>query len=185
MPILDAPAWQLRSREKQEYSGNPRAHHTADSCTSADNHNITDLTPPLTPAASYDGYGRSAMKQSLHFYDYLRAAYPYHPPWNSDSSTVTIPLNKGDIVLVHSVHSNGWADGTLLDSGRRGWLPTNHCEAFDPESLRDLMRATTTLWDAVKDCCEDRYASLNSRELMRGVIAGVRCFLVRWPALPQ
>ena len=137
-----------------------------------------EMTPPLTPAVSNEDFSPVTIPQSLHFFDYLRAAYPFHPSSDLDPSTVTLPLNQGDIVLVHSIHSNGWADGTLLDSGRRGWLPTNYCEPFDPEQLRNLLKGTTTLWDAVKDCCDGLSTLINVQDLMRGVIAGVRYLLV-------
>ena len=140
--------------------------------------NVGEMTPPLTPAVSNEELNPAAIAQSLHFYDYLRATYPFHPSYDLDPSTVTLPLNEGDVILIHSVHPNGWADGTLLDSGRRGWLPTNYCDPFDPEPLRNLMRATTTLWDAVKDCCDGLSTLLNTQDLMRGVIAGVRHLLV-------
>ena len=151
---------------------------TTVSCTTVCDFQTAEMTPPLTPAASCDSFQPSVVAQSLHFYDYLRATYSYHPPCDFDLSTVTLPLNRGDIILVHSVHSNGWADGTLLDSGRRGWLPTNYCQPFDPDQLRNLMRATTSFWDSFKDCAEGQSAAPNSQELVRGVIAGVRCFLV-------
>src|SRR3954451_22444822 len=64
----------------------------------------------------------------LRFQNFLRASYPFQPQDQFSSSSVTIPLSAGDIVLVHSIHTNGWADGTKLETGDRGWLPTNYCE---------------------------------------------------------
>ncbi|KAI5809511.1 ras guanine nucleotide exchange factor domain-containing protein [Peziza echinospora] len=81
---------------------------------------------------------------------FLRAFFPFHPTLNPSSNTVTLPLNIGDLILVHSVHTNGWADGTMLSSGARGWLPTNYCEGYDLEQIRPLLRACLSLFDQCK-----------------------------------
>lgn len=65
------------------------------------------------------------------FHSYLRAFYPFHLAGSASPSTVTLPLNQGDMNLVHSIPTDGWADGTLLNTGERGWIPTNYCEAYD------------------------------------------------------
>ena len=91
---------------------------------------------------------------------------------------MTLPLNQGDIILIHSVHTNGWADGTLLDSGHRGWLPTNFCEGYEPEPLRNLLMALTHFWDIVKACGEHNFNPFSNQDYTRGLIAGVRNLLV-------
>src|SRR4029077_8524447 len=83
------------------------------------------MTPPLTPFEKGDEMGDRADPGRAVFHNYLRAFYPFHPSGAVSPSTVTLPLDQGDIILVHSVHINGWADGTLLETGDRGWLPTN------------------------------------------------------------
>lgn len=137
------------------------------------------ITPPLTPCdteqntfMSRDDFGRSD------FHTYLRAFYPYHPSGDDNSSTVTLPLNSGDIILVHSVHTNGWADGTLLVSGARGWLPTNYCEPYDGESIRILLKALTSFWDLVRGSANGRLEVFGRQDYVRGLIAGVRYLLV-------
>ena len=136
------------------------------------------MTPPRTP----DGSRKSAESQiessQAAFHTYLRAFYPYHPTCDETTSTVTLPLNQGDIILVHSVHTNGWADGTLLISGARGWLPTNYCEAYDPVQIQNLMKALTNFWDLVRGRSSEHLVALGSQDYMRGLVAGVRFLLV-------
>jgi hypothetical protein len=137
------------------------------------------MTPPLTPAASSEDLNPTS--ESSQFPNYLRAVYPFHPPCDYGTSTVTLPLNQGDIILIHSVHSNGWADGTLLDSAHRGWLPTNYCEEYNVEPVRTLLSALTNFWDSASDNSDGTVAIIHSQNLMRGLIAGVRYLLVRMP----
>ena len=114
----------------------------------------------------------------MKFNNYLRAFYPFHPVYDSSSPTVTLPLNEGDIILIHTVHVNGWADGTLLGSGHRGWLPTNYCEAYDPEPIRNLMTALTNFYDVIKGGAAGCVAPFYNQDYTRGLIAGVRYLLV-------
>lgn len=135
-------------------------------------------TPPLTPQDLEAIFG-----QHTEFQTYLRAFYPYHPTCDDSSSTVTLPLNSGDVIFVHSVHTNGWADGTLLTSGARGWLPTNYCEPYDSEQknepIRSLLRALTVIWDLVKGSSIGGLRVFHNSDYVRGLVAGVRCLLVR------
>lgn len=114
---------------------------------------------------------------------YLRAAYDYNPD-SSDSgaasgtNSVTVPLRKGDVILVHLTHSNGWADGTILTNGARGWLPTNFCEAYDHSYLRNLLHALTQLWDSLRPGEANHSWADGRQDHVQGLIAGVRCFLV-------
>ncbi|OOF97757.1 hypothetical protein ASPCADRAFT_205014 [Aspergillus carbonarius ITEM 5010] len=119
------------------------------------------------------------------FHNYLRAFYPYHPSGNVSPSTVTLPLDQGDIVLVHSVHTNGWADGTLLDTGARGWLPTNYCEAYDQQPMRPLLKALTDFWDIIRGGCGFPLNDAGNQDLVRGLIAGVRYLLQKSECLTR
>lgn len=136
------------------------------------------FTPPLTPQGSEeDLQGRRASSHPA-FQTYLRAFYSFHPTCDETSSTVTLPLNHGDIILVHSVHVSGWADGTLLSSGARGWLPTNYCEAYDNDHARVLLKALTSFWDMAKGSSTHGLQALANQDYVRGLVAGVRCLLV-------
>ena len=136
------------------------------------------FTPPPTPYSSQQPTTEQGQPQST-FHNFLRAFYPFHPSDSLSPSTVTLPLNAGDIVFVHSVHTNGWADGTLLETGDRGWLPTNYCEAYEFIPMRPLLKALTEFWDAIR--CGSRTSSevFNNQDYMRGLIAGVRYLLER------
>ena len=137
----------------------------------------SQISPPLTPTISSEAMTPSMAPQPV-FHNYLRAFYPFHPAGNVSPSTVTLPLDQGDIILVHSVHTNGWADGTLLDSGNRGWLPTNYCEAYDQLPMRPLLKALTDFWDIIRGGCGSSLKDFGNQDLMRGPIAGVRFLLV-------
>ncbi|RAH84102.1 ras guanine-nucleotide exchange protein [Aspergillus japonicus CBS 114.51] len=141
-----------------------------------------EMSPPLTP---YNGGDDSSEKPRNVFHNYLRAFYPYHPSGNVSPSTVTLPLDQGDIILVHSVHTNGWADGTLLDTGARGWLPTNYCEAYDQQQMRPLLKALTDFWDIIRGGCRLAVNETGNQDLVRGLIAGVRYLLQKSECLTR
>ncbi|CZT09224.1 hypothetical protein WAI453_005667 [Rhynchosporium graminicola] len=132
------------------------------------------MTPPATPNGSQEDLNRHMEPV---FHPFLRAFYPFHPTYAVSDTTVTLPLNEGDVVLVHSIHTNGWADGTLLVSGARGWLPTNYCEAYDPDSLRNLLKALLNFWDLMRSGIISDSEVFGNQEFMRGIIAGVRYLL--------
>ena len=134
------------------------------------------MTPPLTPRDP-----EASFEKHCDFQTYLRAFYPYHPTWDDKSSTVTLPLNIGDVILVHSIHTNGWADGTLLTSGARGWLPTNYCEGYGSGPIRNLMKALTVFWDLVQGSNLGGLVVFRNSDYVRCLVAGVRCLLVRFP----
>lgn len=142
------------------------------------NNGQSEITPPLTPSGTREVNMEQAEAPRVVFHNYLRAFYPFHPAGNVSPSTVTLPLDQGDIILVHSVHTNGWADGTLLDSGNRGWLPTNYCEAYDQLPMRPLLKALTDFWDIIRGGCGSSLKDFGNQDLMRGPIAGVRFLLV-------
>ena len=143
--------------------------------------NHLQISPPLTPRESRDLMpGRNEPETTFH--NYLRAFYHFHPAStvssSTDESSITVPLNQGDVILVHSIHPNGWADGTLLVSGARGWLPTNYCEGYDHSFIRSLLTALTHLWDLVRSGERDNLVVFTRQDYVRGMIAGVRYFLV-------
>ncbi|EFQ98828.1 cell division control protein 25 [Nannizzia gypsea CBS 118893] len=143
------------------------------------------MTPPLTPHSSREEMvDRSDQGRSL-FHNYLRAFYPFHPDGPVSSSTVTLPLDQGDVILVHSVHTNGWADGTLLETGARGWLPTNYCEAYDPQQMHPLLKALMDFWDVIRGGNGSTLHQFSNQDYMRGMIAGVRFLLEKSECLTR
>ncbi|KAL4937068.1 hypothetical protein BDV06DRAFT_80604 [Aspergillus oleicola] len=143
------------------------------------------ITPPTTPHNTQDAVMDRSDASRTVFHNYLRAFYPFHPTGDVSPSTVTLPLDQGDIVLVHSVHTNGWADGTLLDSGARGWLPTNYCEAYDQVPMRPLLKALTDFWDIIRGGCGSPLMDFGNQDLVRGLIAGVRVLLEKSECLTR
>lgn len=130
----------------------------------------------FTDSSNTQQKGRDIDRRGFH--TYLRACFSFYPTCDDASSTVTLPLNRGDIILIHSVHTNGWADGTLLSSGARGWLPTNYCEVYDSQPMRNLLKAMTRFWDLMKGASNGSPEVFGSHEYVRGLVAGVRCLLV-------
>jgi len=139
----------------------------------------SQMTPPATPNGSQEDLNQQMEPPQPVFHNFLRAFYPFHPTYAISDTTVTLPLNEGDVILVHSIHTNGWADGTLLVSGARGWLPTNYCEAYEPDSMRNLLKALLNFWDLLRSGLNTDNEVFGNQEFMRGIIAGVRYLLVR------
>lgn len=143
------------------------------------------MTPPPTPldadspSIEVDEPSRST------FPNYLRAFYPFQPSTSVSPSTVTLPLNAGNLILVHSIHINGWADGTLLDTGARGWLPTNYCEPYEHIPMRPLLKALTDFWDVIRSGHNATLHVFRNQDYLRGLIAGVRYLLERSDCLTR
>ncbi|KAE8350120.1 ras guanine nucleotide exchange factor domain-containing protein [Aspergillus coremiiformis] len=142
------------------------------------------MTPPLTPSNKEDSMEQTETPRAV-FHNYLRAFYPFHPPGDVSPATITLPLDQGDIILVHSVHTNGWADGTLLDNGSRGWLPTNYCEAYDQLPMRPLLKALTDFWDIIQGGCNCPLREFCNQDTVKGLIAGVRFLLEKSECLTR
>ncbi|PGH16393.1 hypothetical protein AJ79_01724 [Helicocarpus griseus UAMH5409] len=143
------------------------------------------VTPPLTPHSSREEMIERNSHDVSIFHNYLRAFYPFQPNAGVSSSTVTLPLDQGDIILVHSIHTNGWADGTLLETGARGWLPTNYCEAYDQVPMRPLLKSLTDFWDTIRGGSLSTLHQFTNQDYMRGLIAGVRFLLEKSECLTR
>ncbi|KJZ72010.1 hypothetical protein HIM_08571 [Hirsutella minnesotensis 3608] len=142
------------------------------------------MTPPATPNCSREDLSPDLGDPPV-FHSFLRAFYPFSPSNAMAESSVTLPLEEGDVVLVHSVHTNGWADGTLLASGARGWLPTNYCDAYEPDDIRSLLKALLNFWDLLRSTSVDDNEIFRNQEFMKGIIAGVRFLLERTNCLSR
>ena len=143
---------------------------------------VSHITPPPTPGSPPADYESLTVNQSL-FQNYLRAMHVFDPATNpmpdEDASLSTVRIKPGDLILVHVVHANGWADGTVLNTGDRGWLPTNYCEAYDHPYLRNLLNAMTQFWDLLGESENASLSSFVRQDYIRGLIAGVRYLLER------
>lgn len=148
----------------------------SESSDSTTSHPNARMTTPATADGLEDDQNMAL--GSPVFHNFLRAFYPFHPDYVTSDSTVTLPLSEGDVVLVHSIHTNGWADGTLLANGTRGWLPTNYCEPYDPEEIRNLLKSLLNFWDLMRSTLVSDNEMFGNQEFMKGIIAGVRYLLV-------
>jgi hypothetical protein len=171
-------------RRQTSSRSSTRTKESISSGTPSQSQSQSQMTPPATPNGSQEDLHEHAGTEPV-FHNFLRAFYPFHPTYAISDTTVTLPLNEGDVVLVHSIHTNGWADGTLLVSGARGWLPTNYCEAYDPESMRNLLKALLNFWDLLRSGYISDSEVFGNQEFMRGIIAGVRYLLVRMMSCPM
>ncbi len=137
----------------------------------------SEMTPPATPNGSQEDLGMDHQGPPV-FYNFLRAFYPFNPTYAMTDTSITIPLSEGDVVLVHSIHTNGWADGTLLSTGARGWLPTNYCESYEPDEMRSLLNALLNFWDLLRSTSVNDSDLFGNQEFLKGILAGVRFMLV-------
>ncbi|KAB5585618.1 ras guanine nucleotide exchange factor domain-containing protein [Coniochaeta sp. 2T2.1] len=159
--------------------------HGSDNMSPANMYSQSDITPPVTPNSSQENLIASPPNDTKMFHNFLRAFYPFQPTYAMTDSTVTLPLDEGDVVLVHSIHTNGWADGTLLASGARGWLPTNYCEPYEPDEMRNLLKALLNFWDLLRSAGINDGEIFGNQEFMKGIIGGVRFLLERADCLTR
>ncbi|EMD60161.1 hypothetical protein COCSADRAFT_249427 [Bipolaris sorokiniana ND90Pr] len=182
-----------RSRSRTAIRGHSRQSSSRGTLGS---HSQKHMSPPLTPKCSTEAMApqqsqqQQQQQQQPQFHNYLRAFYHYNPTStvsssSADESSITVAINQGDVILVHSVHPNGWADGTLLASGARGWLPTNYCEPYDHPIIRNLLTALTYIWDLVRDGENGDLVAFSRQDYVRGMIVGVRLFLERTECLQK
>ncbi|KAK5661336.1 hypothetical protein OQA88_11231 [Cercophora sp. LCS_1] len=159
--------------------------NASDSAAFSERYSQSQMTPPATPNGSQEDLNVPADLGAPVFHNFLRAFYPFQPSYVMTDATVTLPLNEGDVVLVHSIHTNGWADGTQLMTGARGWLPTNYCEAYDPDEMRTLLKALLNFWDLMRITPFDDSDMFGNQEFMKGIIVGVRYLLERTHCLSR
>ena len=176
--IYVAPLQISKERPRRKSSTSNHSRRSSPSASMEKRSQIRTRTKSRSPSLTKTCHKRQSQLQQDSFPSYLRAFYPFHPTCDVTSSTVTLPLEQGDIVLVHSVHTNGWADGTLLSSGARGWLPTNYCEVYDEEPTHVVMKALTKFWDMVKGSSKANLTVFGNEDFLRGLVAGIRCLLV-------
>ena len=176
--IYVAPLQISKGRPRRKSSSSNHSRRSSPSVSMEKRSHVRTRMKSRSPSFTKAPHQRRSQLQQDMFPSYLRAFYPFHPTCDETSSTVTLPLEQGDIVLVHSVHTNGWADGTLLSSGARGWLPTNYCEVYDEEPTHVMMKALTKFWDMIKGTSRVNLMVFGDEDFLRGLVAGIRCLLV-------
>lgn len=113
---------------------------------------------------------------------FIRARYGYGGTPSSEqgpNESYTPILKQSDVILVHQTHANGWADGTVVRESTRGWIPTNYCEAYDPENIRSLLVAVADLWTFISTRDGRDQPLEGGLNRLQPMIAGVRSLLVR------
>ncbi|KAH7061400.1 ras guanine-nucleotide exchange protein Cdc25p [Macrophomina phaseolina] len=182
LTIKKKPSSTWNSDGARSVQSSPQSRRTTSSARSH-----SQMSPPLTPRANLDSEMPSVEPES--FPNYLRAFYHFHPSSTissvGDECSITVPISQGDVILVHSIHPNGWADGTLLGSGSRGWLPTNYCEPYDHPSITNLLSALTHLWDLVRSGENGNTMVFAKQDYVRSMIAGVRVLLEKTDCLTR
>ncbi|KXG45996.1 uncharacterized protein PGRI_048520 [Penicillium griseofulvum] len=138
-------------------------------------HGQTKTTLPLALQAIESTVGQTETPRAGSR-KYLRAFYPYCPAGGFLSSVI-LSLDPGDIILVHTLHTSGWADGTKLDSKQRGWLPTNYCVVYDCPPMYSLLKAAADIFDSVPDTFGPPMKDFANQDFLRGANAGVRFLL--------
>ncbi|KFZ14534.1 hypothetical protein V502_06034 [Pseudogymnoascus sp. VKM F-4520 (FW-2644)] len=165
------------SESSSDMASNSGTVRQSDNASEFSGYSSAQITPPATP----NGYDDVTMTDMDYpqpvFHNYLRAVYPFNRAESTMEPAVTMHLNKGDVVLVHSIHTNGWADGTLLLDGDRGWIPTNFCENYEPEEMRSLLRALINFAGLLRGGITADDEIFSNQEFIKGIIAGVRLLL--------
>lgn len=117
---------------------------------------------------------------------YLRAVHDFEQPADSGddaaNSSTKSNLTAGDIVMVHLTNSQGWADGTILNTGRRGWLPASYCRPYDHENVRSFFHGLTRLWVFCNQDTVPFTQRARIKDDVKPLVQGVRQTLVRPPS---
>lgn len=167
------------SESSSDMTSNNGTVRQSDNASEFSGYSCKQITPPATPNGYDDDVTMTEMDYPQPvFHNYLRAFHPFNRAESALEPAVTMHLNKGDVVLVHSIHVNGWADGTLLLDGDRGWIPTNFCESYEPKEMRSLLRALISFADLLKSGITAMDEIFSNQEFIKGIIAGVRLLLV-------
>ncbi|OLL26815.1 Cell division control protein 25 [Neolecta irregularis DAH-3] len=81
---------------------------------------------------------------------YLRVLHAFEPALVSAAHAECLALEDNQILQVHTLHPSGWAFGTILASGRRGWFPSNYCEQYTLAAMRPVISASSLLYATVR-----------------------------------
>lgn len=154
----------------------PSLHKVAPTSISPFFTNSWQTGPVREPNTLYEVSDRMNYPQPV-FHNFLRAFHPFHPTYAISNTTEILPLNEGDVILVHAISAYGWADGTLLISGARGWLPSNYCKAYEPELIRNLLKALLNFRDFLRGILPSQNKVSDNDKFMRDIISGVRYLL--------
>ncbi|KAK9249319.1 ras guanine nucleotide exchange factor domain-containing protein [Lipomyces tetrasporus] len=107
------------------------------------------------------------------YHPFLRATHSFNPAaLESPVAGGCLDFEAGDLILLHSFHATGWADGTSLSTNKRGWIPSNYCEPYDIPQVRPLLVAILNA--LVNPRAED---GRSSQVAVTTIVSGVRNLL--------
>ncbi|KAK6495252.1 hypothetical protein TWF481_003278 [Arthrobotrys musiformis] len=140
----------------------------------------TDVKPADTRPKSHTSASSKTSSKRIsrptEYPAFMRAFYHFRPFQNADTATVTIALSPGDMIMVHNIHENGWADGTALASGSRGWLPTNFCASYEVDEMQPLLKASIAVFEECRVASNASFVTA-SQTVVADVVNGVRHLL--------
>lgn len=94
-----------------------------------------------------------------------------------DPASICLSFEEGDIALLHSVHSSGWGDATIISSGARGWIPTNYFVAYNDPKIAPLLTAILAFVAQPMSFELAPGVFSFSQEAVTNIVAGVRSLL--------
>lgn len=147
-PDLSADA-KRRSRSFASPTVSMSSGGTSTASRSGSSTTASAIRPSSSNSASASPPTSSNFDLSVDF-PYLRATHSFNAQalfqeHNLDeSSSVCLSFDESDIAILHSVHTSGWGDATLLSSGIRGWIPTNYFVPYVESQAVPLLAAILT-----------------------------------------
>ncbi|EPS42313.1 hypothetical protein H072_3719 [Dactylellina haptotyla CBS 200.50] len=170
----DGPSREATPKEgssKETTAKETQCVHTSPKSQSSRNSKASDSRPK-----SHHSSASKRSSRPTQYPAFMRAFYSFKPFQNADTSTVTIPLSPGDMIMVHNIHENGWADGTTLSSGARGWLPTNFCAIYEVDEMQPLLKASIAVFEECRVASTSAFVTA-SQTVVADVVNGVRHLL--------
>ncbi|KAL9050006.1 MAG: hypothetical protein Q9162_006888 [Coniocarpon cinnabarinum] len=126
-----------------------------DSSTSSSSSPSSVLSSPLTPAFSFGSDSSSSASEPDPYPFVFWAFFDYVPDQALSADHIILTFKAGDLILVHEIQPHGWADGTLLTTGERGWLPKNYCKSYNEGRLMSLLLAVAAVEGSLKVTLDD------------------------------
>lgn len=123
--------------------------------------------------------------RALHSFDSTTLSSNAQDPEN-DPANICLSFQESEIILLHTIHSSGWGDATILSSGVRGWIPTNYFTPYTDAKMTALLSAVLGFVLNPKSqplAAPDSFSF--SQSSITGIVAGVRALLESCGALTR
>lgn len=79
---------------------------------------------------------------------FVRTRYAFEPPAAPSAITHVLSFGPGELAIIHHIEPSGWGEGSILKTGRRGWIPSNYCLLYSPEPMKPLLQTMLPFSDA-------------------------------------